>query len=62
MGIGEIARRLFAKFVLQVTGTTTTVAYGNLNLCAGLGTGIEVAVHATLVDYGNSWRKPTVSV
>ena len=35
------------------------VACINLNLCAGIGTGIKGAVHATLEEYGMARSQPT---
>jgi hypothetical protein len=46
VGIGEIIRRLIAKCVLETVGKEATSACDNLNLCAGLASGIEGAVHA----------------
>jgi hypothetical protein len=46
VGIGEVYRRLMAKCVLSCVGSWATHACGNLNLCAGLKSGVEGAVHA----------------
>ena len=46
IGIGEIWRRLMTKCLLAVTGYQATEAAGNYNLCAGLSSGIEGAIHA----------------
>ena len=51
VGIGYIIHRLLANFFLLVTDATTTEACININLCSGLGAGIEGAVHATLSEY-----------
>jgi hypothetical protein len=48
LGIGEIIRRLIAKCVIHVTGYEATEGCGNSNLCVGLPSGIEGAVHAVL--------------
>ena len=58
MGIGEIIRCLLAKCVLLIIGATETEASGNFNLCAGLGSGIEGAVHATLAEYSKARCPP----
>ena len=46
VGIGDVFRRLMAKCVLALAGPHATAACGNLNLCAGLKSGVEGAVHA----------------
>jgi len=46
IGIGSIFRRLMAKSLIKVIGPQATAACGNFNLCAGLPSGIEGAVHA----------------
>ena len=40
-----------------LTIPTTMVACGNLDICAGLGAGIESTVNSTLLDYENAWRQ-----
>ena len=49
IGIGEIWRRLLAKYILKVAGTEAKDAYGNARLCAGLEAGIEGEVHAACI-------------
>jgi hypothetical protein len=46
VGIGKVYRHLMAKCLLEVAGHQATAAAGNLNLCTGLPTGIEGAIHA----------------
>ena len=46
VGIGSIFRRLLAKSLIKVIGQQATAACSNMNLCAGLPSGIEGAVHA----------------
>jgi hypothetical protein len=46
VGIGEVYCRLLAKSLLEAVGHTATAAAGNLDLCAGLPSGIEGAIHA----------------
>ena len=46
VGIREVCCRLFTKLVLRVGGAQSKEAYGSVNLCAGLGSGIEGAMHA----------------
>ena len=46
MGIGETFRRALAKLVIRASGEQAKTACGNLQLCAGLKAGIEVATHA----------------
>ena len=59
VGISKIIRKLLAKSFLLVNGTTATAACGNLNICDGLGAGIEGAVCATLGDYRKARSQPT---
>jgi len=61
VGIGEIYSRLFAKCVLQLVGLEATHACGSLNLCVGLKSGIEGAVHAvqSLWDEHQPTKGPT---
>lgn len=47
IGIGEVFRQLMAKTNVRLTGYQAT-ACGNFNLCAGMQSGIEGAVHAIL--------------
>ena len=49
-GKGIIHRRL-AKFILSEIGSKATEASVNINLCAGLVSDIEGAVHGTLYYY-----------
>jgi hypothetical protein len=53
VGIGEVFMRCIGKTVTRLTGMDATMACGNYNLCAGLQSGIEGAVHAVL----NRWKK-----
>ena len=46
MDIGETLRRALAKLVMRAAGEQAKMAYGNLQLCAGLEAGIEGATHA----------------
>ena len=46
MGIGKTIRRALAKLVTRAAGDQSKAACGNLQLCAGLKAGIEVATHA----------------
>ena len=46
VGIGETLRRALAKLVMRAAGDQAKTACGNLQLCAGLGAGIEGATHA----------------
>ena len=46
IGIGETWRRAIAKCVLHVTGSAAKEACGIDQLCAGLESGIEAAIHA----------------
>ena len=73
IGIGELWRRLFCKICMAVCANEATDACGNLNLCGGLGAGIEGGVHVakqiwkqhkdeeeygfTLVDARNAFNK-----
>lgn len=45
-GIGEVWRRLLAKYLLSVAASEATEACGTDQLCAGLKSGIERAIHA----------------
>ena len=45
MGIGETLRRDIAKLVMRAAGDQAKTACGNLQLCAGLESGIEGAPH-----------------
>ena len=49
--IGEIWRRLLAKYVLHEAGAQVTEICGNDNLCAGLKADIDCAVHAVRVQW-----------
>ena len=44
-GIGETLRRALVKVVMRAAGNQAETACGNLHLCAGLESGIEVATH-----------------
>ena len=46
MGIGETLHRTFAKLVMRVVGEQAKTVCGNLQMCAGLESGIEGATHA----------------
>ena len=46
VGIGETNRRALAKLVIRAAGDQAKTACGNLQLCAGLESGIEGETHA----------------
>ena len=46
MGIGETLLRALAKLVMREAGDQAKTTCGNIQLCAGLEAGIEVATHA----------------
>ena len=46
MVIGETLHRALAKLVMRAAGDQEKTACGNLQLCTGLETGIEGAIHA----------------
>ena len=46
MVIGETLRRALSKNFMMTEGDQSKTACGNLQLCACLGSGIEVATHA----------------
>ena len=46
VGIGETLCRALSKIVMREAGDQAKTACGNLQLCAGLGAGIEGATHA----------------
>ena len=46
MGIGETLRQALAKLVMRAAGDQAKTAFGNLQLCAGLKSGIEGTTHA----------------
>ena len=48
VGIGETLRRSLAKLVMRAAGDQAKTVCGNLQLCAGLETGIEGATHAVV--------------
>ena len=54
--IGYIISRILSKCVLLVTGATATEAYGNLNLCSGLGSRGIYTFHPGQLQQG---RMPT---
>ena len=45
MGIGETLRLALAKLVVRASGDQAKRACGNIQLCAGLDSGIEGATH-----------------
>ena len=49
--IGDTLRRDLAKFVMRAAGDQAKTACVNLQLCAGLEAGIEVATHVVV-----QWR------
>ena len=51
MGIGETFLRALAKLVIRAAGDQVKTSCGNLQLCAGLKSGIEGARHAV-----GQWR------
>ena len=46
VGIGETLRQALDKLVMRADGDQMKTACANLQLCAGLGAGIEEATHA----------------
>ena len=46
VGIGEMLSQALAKLVMRAAGDQAKIACGNLQLCAGLKSGIEVATDA----------------
>ena len=46
VGVGEIARRIIGKAVMEITGKRVQQAAGALQLCAGQPVGVEAAIHA----------------
>ena len=46
IAIGEVARRIIAKAIMQVVKTDVTQAAGSLQVCAGQEGGCEAAIHA----------------
>ncbi|CAH0407375.1 unnamed protein product [Chilo suppressalis] len=46
IGIGECLRRILSKCMIEATSSEVTEACGQLQLCSGLSSGIEGAVHA----------------
>ena len=54
---GEIFRRCWAKCGLEVNGFHATSACGTTNLCAGLKSGIEGAVHAMRDEWDEAWDR-----
>ena len=46
LGVGSSTKRLIAKCTLKVVGDDAKAACGNVNLCAGLESGIEGTLHA----------------
>ena len=46
VGIGETIRRALARLVMRASGYQAKTACGNLQLCAGLEAGIDVAKNA----------------
>ena len=47
IGVGEVLRRIRGKSITQLLRPEIIEASGTLQTCAGLQSGIEVAVHAT---------------
>ena len=45
LGIGGALRRSLAKLVMRTAGDQAKTTCGNIQLCAGLEAGIEVATH-----------------
>ena len=45
VGVGEIARRIIGKAVMEVTGKNVQEAVGSIQLCAGHPVGVEAAIH-----------------
>ena len=54
VGIGETWQRIFEKIVVKVTGTKTTMACQDDQLCAGLKTGINGAIHGVQALWGKT--------
>ena len=46
VGVGEIARRIIGKAVMEVSGKQVQEAVGAVQLCAGQPVGVEAAVHS----------------
>ena len=46
VGVGEMARRIIGKAVMEVTGQKVQESVGSLQLCAGHPVGVESAIHA----------------
>ena len=46
IGVGEVIRRIIAKCVTRVTKRDIIEASGSLQVCAGLKSGAEAAIHA----------------
>ena len=46
MGIGETLLWALTKLIMRAAGEQAKTVCGNLQLCAGLGAGIEEATHA----------------
>ena len=46
VGVGEMARRIIGKAVMEVTGKKVQESVGALQLCAGHPVGVESAIHA----------------
>ena len=46
IGVGEVVRRIIAKCVTRVTRQDIIKASGSLQVCAGLKSGAEAAIHA----------------
>ncbi len=56
VGVGEMLRRVVAKVICLVTRLDAEEVCGATQLCAGVGAGIEGAVHAIselFEDFGN---------
>lgn len=48
IGIGECLRRILSKCMIEATGSEITEACGQSQLCSGLSSGIEGAIHAMI--------------
>ena len=61
VGIGKAIQQLMANLVHTITSFQAMEAYRSHNLCAGLKAGIEVAVHASIRDFGRKTPPNSVS-
>ena len=46
IGIGEMLHRSIVKIIIRTAGDQVKIAYGSLQLCAGIEAGIEGETHA----------------